>query len=143
MSFMLSFEFCDKTLLEILSQYGENSMMQRKVCQWVGRFQRDRINSVYEGCSGHLTTSGAADNVERVNALVQENRRTTVTDIGDKLDISCESTYSIIHKDLEFHKICAVWVPKQLKDEHKWTDVETCNFCSNIMKERLSCNGLS
>jgi hypothetical protein len=37
---------------------------------------------------GHLTTSWTVDNAERVNALVQEGRRITVTDIADKLDIS-------------------------------------------------------
>jgi len=67
----------------------------------------------------------------------------SVTNIA-KLNISCGSAYSIIHKDLRYHKICARWVPKQLTQDRKRVHVESAyNFCSNIIKERLSCNGLS
>jgi len=43
-----------------------------------------------------------------------------------KLDISCGSAYSIIHKNLKYYKICARWVTKQLTDEHKWACMEKC-----------------
>jgi len=44
----------------------------------------------------------------------------TVTNIANKLDVSCGSAYFIIQEDLGYHKICARWVPKQLTDKHKW-----------------------
>jgi hypothetical protein len=66
-----------------------------------------------------------ADSVEQVN-LVQEDRWNTVTDIANKLDIRHGSAYSVIHKDLGYHKICAMWMPNQLTYEHKWADVEIC-----------------
>jgi hypothetical protein len=50
----------------------------------------------------------------------------TVTNIADKLDISCGSAYSIIHEDFRCHNICAKWVPKQLTDEYEWACVEMC-----------------
>jgi hypothetical protein len=56
------------------------------------------------------------DNVELINGLVQEDRLITVTDTANKLDISCGSANSIIHKDLGYHNICARWVTKQLTD---------------------------
>jgi hypothetical protein len=64
------------------------------------------------------------DNAKAVNALFQEDRKITVTDIANKLDISCGFTYSIMHEDLGYHKICARWVPKQLTDEKKWVCME-------------------
>jgi len=39
-----------------------------------------------QGCS---TTSRTTDNVERFSSVVQEDRRITIIDIVDKLDISC------------------------------------------------------
>jgi hypothetical protein len=42
-----------------------------------------------------------------------------VTDITNKMDISCGSAYSITHQDLRYLTICARWVPKQLTDKHK------------------------
>jgi hypothetical protein len=79
-----------------------------------------------EDCSHHLTTSLIVDIVEQLNPLVQEDRSITVIDVANKMNISCGSAYSNIHKDLGYHKICARWVPKQLKDEHKWAHMETC-----------------
>jgi hypothetical protein len=60
-----------------------------------------------------------ADNVEQVNAMVQEDRQITVTDIADKLNFSSGSVYSIIHEGVGYHKTCVRWVPKPLTDEHK------------------------
>jgi hypothetical protein len=45
-----------------------------------------------------------ADNVEWVNALVQEDRKITVTSTADKLD-SCESTYSFMYENFRYHKM--------------------------------------
>jgi hypothetical protein len=42
---------------------------------------------------------------------------------------------------LGYHKICAGWLPKQLTNGQVWKCA--CNFCSNIMKKRLSSNELS
>jgi len=55
--------------------------------------------------------------------VVQEDRWITVTDIANKLDISCRA---ITCKDFRYHKICTRWVPKQLTDEYKWAYIETC-----------------
>jgi hypothetical protein len=107
----------------------------------VERFQSGRTSAVDEDYVGCSTTSQTVDNVEQVNGLVREERWITVTDIANKLEISCGSAYSIIHED----KICGRWVPKQLTDEHRQRHMFkcVCNFCSDTVKERLSCNGLS
>jgi hypothetical protein len=64
--------------------------------------------------------------VEQVNAPVQEDRQIIVIDMADKMDISCGSAYSIIHKNLGHLTIYARRVPKQLTDEHKEACVEIC-----------------
>jgi len=86
--------------------------MQRKVYQWVERLQSGRISVSDEDCLGHPTTSRKADNVKRVNALVQEGRQITVTHIADKMDISYGSAYSIVREYFGYRKICARWLPK-------------------------------
>jgi transposase len=92
----------------------------------VKRFQSGRTTVIDEDRSGHPTTSRTADNVERVDALLQEDRRITVADIANKLDISYGFAYSIIYEDLGYHKLCARLVQKRFTDEHKRTRVETC-----------------
>jgi ribosomal protein S25 len=89
-------------------------------------FQSGRTSVVGEDRSDRSITSRTAHSVERVDALVQEDRRITVTGIADKVGISCRSAYSIIRKDLGYPKIFVRCVPKQLTDEHRRERVETC-----------------
>jgi len=48
----------------MLAQYKENCIIQRKVYQWMERFQNDRT-SITDDCLGHLSTSQIADNTEQ------------------------------------------------------------------------------
>jgi hypothetical protein len=92
---------------------------QWKVYQWLETFQSVRTSVVNEDGLGRPTTSRTADNFERDNALVQEDRLITATDIAEKLDISCGYENSIILEGL----------PKQLTDEHQRERVEMCMQC--------------
>jgi hypothetical protein len=47
--------------------------------------------------------------------------------------------YSIIHEIFSITKSVQSECQKQCRDKYKCA----CNFCSNVMKERLSCNRLS
>jgi hypothetical protein len=42
-----------------------------------------------------------------------------VNKIAKQLTISIGSAYSVVHDNLQFHKVCARWVPKELMGEHK------------------------
>jgi hypothetical protein len=72
------------------------------------RFQSDRTSVVDEDRSGRPTTSQTTEYAKRMNFLVQKDRRITVTDIADKLDISCGSAYSITHTNLRYQTLCAM-----------------------------------
>jgi len=41
----------------MLAQYGQRTMSQRKVCEWVERFKSDRARVTDEGRSGRPSTS--------------------------------------------------------------------------------------
>jgi len=72
--------------------------------------------------------------VKWINALVQEGRQITATDIADNFAISCGSGYSIIHEELGYHKICARWVTKQLTYEHK----QVCSVSAASLQQKTS-----
>lgn len=105
--------------------------------------------SLMKIAGAHLTISWTADNAEQVNALIYGNRLVTVTDIAKKLDICCGSAYSTTYGNLRYHKTCARWTPKHLtisRDMSGNTGMcvkHACDFCSDIMKGRFLCSGLS
>jgi len=98
--------------------------------------------SLDEDHLGFPTTSQMVNNVEQVNAVLQEDRQVTGIDIANMLDVSCGFMYSIIHEDLRYYKICDNGCQDILqKNIHRHVWKQACNFCSSIMKkERLSCS---
>jgi hypothetical protein len=68
-------------------------------------------------CSGHQTTATTAQNEEIARELILQKRIVTVREIAKQLNIGTESAYSVEHDNLQFHNVCARWVPKELTDE--------------------------
>jgi hypothetical protein len=60
-----------------------------------------------------------------VKAIVKENRSVTVNEIAAHLDMSHGSAHHI-HDVLQFHKVSARWVPRQLTAELKERRVDAC-----------------
>jgi hypothetical protein len=78
-------------------------------------------------CSGRPTTATTTQNDERAMELILQNRRVMVNEIAKQLNISIESSYSVVHDNIQFHKMCARWVPKELMDEHKRMCLDICS----------------
>ena len=65
-------------------------------------------------------------NIAAVEAFVMENRQVTQNDIAACLKISHSSAHHIVHDVLQFHKVSARWVPRQLSPELRERRVATC-----------------
>jgi hypothetical protein len=61
-----------------------------------------------------------------VDAIVKENCRITVHEIAARLDMSHGSAHHVVHDVLQFHKLSARWVPRQLTAELKERRVDAC-----------------
>ena len=64
--------------------------------------------------------------IAAVEAIVKENRRVTVHEIAAHLDMSHGSAHHIVHDVLQFLKMSARWVPRQLTAELKERRVDAC-----------------
>jgi len=52
--------------------------------------------------------------VELVEQVIRKNRRVTTDEVAVELGISHDSAHHIMHDVLQYHEVCARWVPKQL-----------------------------
>ncbi|XP_035210768.1 histone-lysine N-methyltransferase SETMAR-like [Stegodyphus dumicola] len=68
---------------------------------------------------GRPSTATNAETAARLNECILANRRITIDEILNELDISHGSVYKIIADHLKFRKVCARWVPRLLTEEHK------------------------
>jgi len=58
--------------------------------------------------------------------IVKEEGRVTVNEIAAHLDMSHRSAHHIVHGVLQFHKVSARWVPRQLTAELKERYSDAC-----------------
>jgi len=76
------------------------------------------INSIADsprpGQAHRVVTSEA---IAAVEAMVRENRCVTVNEIAAHMVKSKGSAHRIVHDILQFHKVSASWVPRQLTAE--------------------------
>ena len=81
---------------------------------------------MHEEGAGRLSTAATNDNIEHVCDMVLLDRRLTIDEVANCLQISHGSAYEIIYNRLGLHKVCARWIPKQLKMLHKQTCLDIC-----------------
>jgi hypothetical protein len=72
-------------------------------------------------------TATTTQNEETSRELILQNRRVTADKTAKQLNISIGSAYSVVHDNLQFYKVCARWVPKELMDEHKHMRLDICS----------------
>ena len=62
---------------------------------------------------------GSSDNLRKVEELIRENRRVTIDEVAAVIHCSHGQAYAMMHDQLNFRKVCARWVPKQLTAENQ------------------------
>ena len=85
-----------KSHQRLSAQYENRIFPQRSVYGWIEKFKND--SSCYT-C----------------------DRRVTTDEVAHRLQINLASAYEIMHNKLGFHKVCTIWIPKQLIVLHKQT----------------------
>jgi len=69
--------------------------------------------------SGLPATSKTQKNVERVSEMIRSNRRLTVREISEDLNISYDSVQNILTTDLNMRRVSAKFVPRVLAVKQK------------------------
>jgi histone-lysine N-methyltransferase SETMAR len=107
-------------------QYGNACLSLQQVHEWSRKF-KNGMSSVTDtprpGQAHRVVTPQAISEVERV---IRESCRDMVDEVAAMLDISHGSAHHIIHYVLQFNKVSARWVPRQLTHELKERHVDAC-----------------
>ena len=59
------------------------------------------------------------DNANKIDAFIRSNRRVSISDIVMFTGISRGSVHKVVRDNLQFRKVSARWVPRQLKPEQQ------------------------
>lgn len=106
------------------TQFGEECLSRSSVFEWCNSFVggRKRVSNL-----PHAARPATAVNdltIRRVDELIRENRRIKIRELADLVKISVRSVQVIIHDKLNFNKVSARWVPKDLSDEQRQKRVQ-------------------
>jgi transposase len=105
--------------------YGEHTLSYRSVRRWVEYFSTGATDLNDKHRSGRPPSAATQKNKIRVNEIIQNDRRVTVLDIMNELEIGSSAVQHIIN-ELGYSEVCARWVPRQLTDELKQNRLEIC-----------------
>lgn len=74
--------------------------------------------------SGRPCTTRTADNRVQVENLIIEYPRLSTRQISLQLDLNRQTIWEMLTHDLNYRKVCSVWVPHQLKEKNRRDRVE-------------------
>ena len=96
----------------LVAVYGEHVMNAASVRKWCTMFTNGRTDVHDAERSGRPSVITAAL-MEKVNRIIRENRHFTISEVYEQCpEVSRSLVHQIVSEHLQYHKICARWVPK-------------------------------
>ncbi|UYV61504.1 hypothetical protein LAZ67_1005082 [Cordylochernes scorpioides] len=99
--------------------YGEATLDRSNVYRWYKMFSEGREDVNDEERAGRPSTSTTDKKVNEVEKMILANRRITVREVDEDLNISIGSCHSIFINDLGMRRVAAKFVPKLLNCDQK------------------------
>jgi hypothetical protein len=98
---------------------GEHAPSNATFKNWVAQFKHSDYSTCDTPRSGQSKTVINPEIINQIHELSWEDLRISAKSIAEQLDISHEWSGSIIHKDLDMHKLSAKWVPRRVNVDQK------------------------
>ena len=88
---------------------------------------------------GRPKSARIEDNFAEVKRLIQENARHSARSLSLILNINKTTVLKILKEDLKMRRLCSVWVPKLLSDDHRKKRVESAKCILNELSNLGEC----
>ncbi|UYV61210.1 rl [Cordylochernes scorpioides] len=99
--------------------YGEATLDRSNVYRWYKMFSEGREDVNDEERAGRPSTSTTDEKINEVEKIILANRRITVREVAEDLNISIGSCHLIFINDLGMRRVAAKFVPKLLNCDQK------------------------
>jgi ribosomal protein S25 len=94
-------------------------LSRKAVHSRVEKFCQRRSKVAVDAQPGRSAATATEATVQRVEELIRTEKSITKHSVATALGCSHGLAYSIMPALLNFRKVCALWVPRQLKDREK------------------------
>jgi hypothetical protein len=113
-------------MLMLHEAFGEHSLSWTAVFEWHSRFKASWVSIEDEERSGRPSTSKTTENVEKIWELIHENRRRTIHELSDTIEISCGGCQEILTENLNLCCIATKFIPQLLTNNQKQQRINMC-----------------
>ncbi|XP_011883996.1 PREDICTED: putative uncharacterized protein FLJ37770 [Vollenhovia emeryi] len=115
-----------ETFSMLQDAFKDNCLSYSQVKKWHKAFKEGPEEVADEPRSGRPSTSRIDENVQRVRDFLNSDRRFSVYQVADALNIPKSTVHRIISEDLLMRKVSAKLVPRVLTDDQKQLRVLRC-----------------
>ncbi|UYV63995.1 hypothetical protein LAZ67_2006278 [Cordylochernes scorpioides] len=118
--------------------YGEATLDRSNVYRWYKMFSEGREDVNDEERAGRPSTSTTDEKINEVEKMILANRRITVREVAEDLNISIGSCHSIFINDLGMRRVAAKFVPKLLNCDQKQHRMNIANEMLDSVRDDLN-----
>ncbi|UYV75875.1 hypothetical protein LAZ67_13001632 [Cordylochernes scorpioides] len=115
--------------------YGEATLDRSNVYRWYKMFSEGQEDVNDEERAGRPSTSTTDEKINEVEKIILANRRITVREVAEDLNISIGSCHSIFINDLGMRRVAAKFVPKLLNCNQKQHRMNIANEMLDSVRE--------
>ncbi|XP_053957099.1 uncharacterized protein LOC128862448 [Anastrepha ludens] len=113
-----------EAIRKIRTAFGGDAKGITQIKEWFHRFKNGRTSAESKPRSGRTSTCRNEHVIAKVDAVVMRDRRVTIREIAEEVDIITFSAQFIVTEDLVIKRVAAKFVPKLLTVEQKELRVE-------------------
>jgi len=114
-SFKLGKTFTE-TFRMLQQAYGEDCVSRTQCHEWYQRFKSGRTSIEDDPKCGRSSTSMDDDHVEKVLAVIRQNRRVNIREVAEEVGICKRPCHLILTNKLRMRRVAAKFVPRLLRD---------------------------
>jgi len=94
--------------------YGEDCLSRTQCHEWYQRFKSGRTSIEDDTKSGRPSTSMDDDRVEKVLAVIRQNRRLIVREVVEEVGVCKSSCHLILTEKQKMRRVATKFVPRLL-----------------------------
>jgi len=115
-----------ETLKMIQQGFGDQSLSRTQVFQWHTWFKTGCTSVDDDKHTGRPTSCTTPETVVRIQELICQDRRQTIRDIAEKVEVGYGKCQWVLMEELGMHHVAAKFVPRILTADQKQQHVNIC-----------------
>ena len=115
--------------------YGDAALSKTRVCEWFLPFENGEISIEDQPRSGRPATWRSDENIDKINALIREDRHRTIDQLCEMSGISWSLIQRILSVNLHMGWVATQFVRRLLTGEQRERLLQACFQLQNQLKE--------